>query len=150
MFVSSQSIAFMFEGFQSKKHEPAKPWKIQRTEAGKRGQNIVCFYFFILHLAIDSIKELLLGEGDREEFRQLAGVTLQNVCSFALPFFRKLNWVMPTFTVLQKYALHIMHKNVFLMRIFFLQMFSLIIVCLDYCKRKPVVSVFFLTVIWLR
>lgn len=105
--------------FKVKKHEPAKLWKIQRIEAGKRGQNIVCFYFCILHLAIDSIKELLLGEGDREEFRQLAGVTLQNVCSFALPFFRKLNWVMPTFTVLQKYALHIMHKNVFLMRIFF-------------------------------
>lgn len=60
---------------------------MQRREGAK---GVKVHFFFILYLAIDSIKELLFGEGDREEeFRQLAGVTLQNVCSFALPFFRR-------------------------------------------------------------
>lgn len=67
--VCSQPIAFIFEDIQKTKVYSKDQQSSGRCREwrGAKGVKIYIYIFFILHLAVDSIKELLFGEGDREE-----------------------------------------------------------------------------------
>lgn len=72
-FVCSQPITFIFEDIQNTKVCSKDQQSSGRCREWRGAKGVKIYIFFIIiHLAIDSIKELLFGEGDREEeFRQL-------------------------------------------------------------------------------